>query len=52
MKFELRTAGQKELVYDTELPLHTRTDRIANGILALGKNGDTEVAWEEKKTKK
>ena len=52
VKFELRSAGQKELVYDTELPLHTRTDRIANAILALGKNGDTEVAWEEKKTKK
>ena len=50
--FELRSAGQKELVYDTELPLHTRTDRIANAILALGKNGETEVAWEEKKTKK
>jgi len=52
VKFELRSAGQKELVYDTELPLHTRTDRIANEILALGKNGETEVAWEEKKTKK
>jgi len=52
VKFELRSAGQKELVYDTELPLHTRTDRISNAILALGKNGDTEVAWEEKKTKK
>lgn len=52
VKFELRSAGQKELVYDTELPLPTRTDRIANAILALGKNGDTEVAWDEKKTKK
>jgi len=52
VKFELRSAGQKELVYDTELPLHTRTDRISNAILALGKNGETEVAWEEKKPKK
>ena len=50
--FELRSAGQKELVYDSELPLHTRTDRIANAILALGKNGETEVAWDEKKAKK
>jgi len=30
----------------------TRTDRIATAILAVGKNGDTEVAWEEKKSKK
>src|SRR5712691_10682021 len=52
VKFELRSLGQKELVYDTELPLHTRTDRIANAILSLGKNGETEVAWDEKKSKK
>ena len=52
VKFELRSLGQKELVYDSELPLHTRTDRIANAILSLGKNGDTEVAWDEKKAKK
>src|SRR6267142_347307 len=50
VKFELRSLGQKELVYDTELPLHTRTDRIANAILTLKNNGETEVAWDEKKT--
>jgi len=47
----LRSAGPKELVYDAELPLHTRTDRIATAVLALG-NGETEVAWDEKKPKK
>jgi hypothetical protein len=52
VNYELRTAGQKELVYDTELPLHTRTDRIANAVLSLHKGGDTEVVWDEKKTKK
>jgi hypothetical protein len=52
VKYELRTAGQKELVYDTELPMHTRTDRIANAVLSLGKTGETEVVWDEKKTKK
>ena len=52
VQFELRSLGQKELVYDSELPLHTRTDRIANAIVSLGKNGDTEVAWDEKKSKK
>jgi hypothetical protein len=52
VKFELRSLGQKELVYDSEIPLYTRTDRIANAILSLGKNGDTEVAWDEKKAKK
>jgi uncharacterized membrane protein YhiD involved in acid resistance len=52
VKFELRTLAQKEVIYDTELPLHTRTDRIANAIVSLGKNGETEVAWDEKKPKK
>jgi uncharacterized membrane protein YhiD involved in acid resistance len=52
VKFELRTLGQKEVIYDSELPLHTRTDRIANAILTAGKNGETEVAWDEKKAKK
>jgi Domain of unknown function (DUF4956) len=52
IKFELRSAGAKDLVYETELPISVRTDRIANAILLLQKNGnDTEVTWEEKKRK-
>ena len=51
IKFELRSAGAKDLVYETSLPLAVRTDRIANAILMLQPNGDTEVAWEEKKKK-
>src|SRR5918996_1057377 len=51
IKFELRSAGAKDLVYEAELPISVRTDRIANAILLLQKNGsnDTEVTWEEKK---
>jgi uncharacterized iron-regulated membrane protein len=51
IKYELRTAGQKELVYEAELPLTARTDRISNAILTLEPNGETEVVWEEKKKK-
>jgi hypothetical protein len=50
-KFELRSAGAKELVYQVDLPFSTRTDRIANAILRLQPSGETEVAWEEKKKK-
>jgi hypothetical protein len=49
--FELRSAGAKELVYETQLPLAVRTDRIANAILKLQPGGETEVSWEEKKNK-
>jgi len=51
VKFELRSAGQKDLVYETQLPLSVRTDRVANAILRLQPNGETEVSWEEKKKK-
>lgn len=51
VKFELRSAGTKDLVYDASLPLSVRTDRIANAILSLQPNGETEVSWEEKKKK-
>jgi uncharacterized membrane protein YhiD involved in acid resistance len=50
-QYELRTLGQKELVYQSELPIHAPTDRIANAILRLEPAGETEVAWEEKKKK-
>ena len=51
VRFELRSAGAKDLVYETQLPLSVRTDRIANAILLLQPGGDTEVSWEEKKKK-
>jgi hypothetical protein len=51
VKFELRSAGAKDLIYDASLPVSVRTDRIANAILSLQPNGETEVAWEEKKKK-
>ena len=51
MKFELRTAGPKELVYEANLPLAASTDRLSNAILKLERSGETEVVWEEKKKK-
>jgi hypothetical protein len=49
--YELRSAGAKELVYETQLPLSARTDRISNAILMLQPSGETEVVWEERKKK-
>lgn len=51
VRFELRTAGAKELVYETHLPFSVRTDRVSNAILQLQPGGETEVDWEEKKKK-
>jgi hypothetical protein len=50
--FELRSLGAKELMYEAELPLTTRTDRVANAIMALeGTDPETSVEWAEKKKK-
>lgn len=51
VKYELRSAGTKELMYEANLPLETRTDRVSNAILLLDGNNDKEVVWEEKKKK-
>lgn len=51
VEYELRSAGPKELVYQAELPLKLRTDRVSNAILQLQAKGETEVAWDEKKKK-
>ena len=42
----------KDLVYEAQLPMAARTDRIANEVLRLKPDGDTEVTWDEKKKKK
>jgi hypothetical protein len=51
VKFELRTAGPKELVYETNLPLAVPTDRVSNAILKLRPTGELEVVWEDRKKK-
>jgi len=51
IKYELRSAGAKELVYETNLPLNVKTDRVSNAILLIDAEGEKEVVWEEKKKK-
>jgi hypothetical protein len=51
VKYELRSAGAKELMYDAQLPMDAKTDRVSNAILLLEGNGEKEVIWEEKKKK-
>jgi hypothetical protein len=52
--FELRSVGDRELVYQTELPFDLRTDRVSNAILRLhpaGSEGEMQVVWSDR-TKK
>jgi hypothetical protein len=49
--FESRALGQEELGYNVELPIRRRTDRVANALLAMGKEKELEmtVEWETPK---
>jgi uncharacterized membrane protein YhiD involved in acid resistance len=49
VRFEARTTGPDELVYEVSLPARMRTDRFSNAILALDPPGKIEVEWDEKK---
>lgn len=51
VKYELRSAGAKELVYEADLPLEAKTDRVSNAILLIEGEGEKEVVWEEKRKK-
>lgn len=51
VEYELRSAGQKDLIYEAELPFDLATDRVSNAILALKEGNELEVLWEEKKKK-
>ena len=51
IEYELRSAGDKELVYETSMPVNVRIDRLSTAILKLKTEGETQVVWNEKKKK-
>ncbi|HEX5108207.1 MAG TPA: MgtC/SapB family protein [Vicinamibacterales bacterium] len=54
IKYELRSAGDKELMYEAEMPMDIRLDRVSDAILHLQpdeKQGETQVVWNEKNKK-
>jgi hypothetical protein len=49
--YELRSAGDKELVYEATMPIDVRIDRVSNAVLKMKTEGETQVVWNEKKKK-
>jgi hypothetical protein len=45
INYEMRSASATKLTYQTDLPLSAHIDHIADAILPLLPNADTEVAW-------
>jgi uncharacterized membrane protein YhiD involved in acid resistance len=50
IRYELRSAGDEEIVYETRVPAHKKTDGITEAIHAIDEAN--EVEWEEKKALK
>ena len=49
VRYELRSAGEEEIVYETRVPAGRKTDGITEAIRAI--DAANEVEWEEKKPK-
>ena len=49
--YELRSAGAKELVYEVNMPMDARIDRVSNAILKLPAGDETQVVWNDHKKK-
>lgn len=52
IKFELREATEKHIMYSAQVPQGKRTDRISEAISALHGDKAVDVAWTEKKAAK
>ncbi|HEX6313768.1 MAG TPA: hypothetical protein VFZ73_02870 [Gemmatimonadaceae bacterium] len=50
IRYELRSSGDEEIVYETRVPAHRKTDGITEAIHAI--DATNEVEWEEKKAMK
>jgi uncharacterized membrane protein YhiD involved in acid resistance len=50
IRYELRSASDDEIVYETRVPAHLKTDGITDAIHAI--DAANEVEWEEKKAMK
>ena len=47
IRYELRSEADDEIVYETRVPAHRKTDRVTEAIHAI--DAANEVEWEEKK---
>ena len=51
LEYSLRTASNDEVVYEVQLPIDKKTDRLSNAILKLDPDNATGVEWKKKEKK-
>ena len=52
LEHQLRTATKDEVIFEVQVPMDRKTDRLSNEILGLDPQNATGVEWEEKKEKR
>jgi uncharacterized membrane protein YhiD involved in acid resistance len=52
LEFSLRTVSNEEIVYEVQLPLEKKTDRLSTAILKIDPDNATGVEWKKKNDKK
>ena len=51
LEYSMRTISNEEVVYEVQLPIDRKTDRLSNAILKLDPENATGVEWKKKEKK-
>jgi hypothetical protein len=51
LEYSMRTISNEEIVYEVQLPIDRKTDRLSNAILKLDPENATGVEWKKKEKK-
>jgi Domain of unknown function (DUF4956) len=51
LEFSMRTISNEEVIYEVQLPLDKKTDRLSNTILKIDPENATGVEWKKKEKK-
>jgi uncharacterized membrane protein YhiD involved in acid resistance len=51
LEYSMRTASNEEVVYEVQLPIDKKTDRMSNAILQIDPENATGVEWKKKEKK-
>ncbi len=51
LEFSMRTISNEEVVYEVQLPIDRKTDRLSNAILKIDPENATGVEWKKKEKK-
>jgi uncharacterized membrane protein YhiD involved in acid resistance len=51
LEFSMRTISNEEVIYEVQVPIDRKTDRLSNAILKIDPENATGVEWKKKEKK-